>query len=116
MTTYFSKGYRKEKYENDLNKVYMEFERERKPDISRRTSFSAVKQFMLTNKKQLTELEFWDILKARTKGAEPVSDECILNQKDIKEILSHGNTCNRAIFLTLASSGRRIEGDPCDNA
>lgn len=108
MNTYFSNGHDMEKYENDLNKVYMVHEKKGKPYLSRRAYFSCIKQFMIANNKNLAGLDFWNILKARTKGAEPESDECILNKQDIKEILSHGNTLSRAMFLTLTSSGRRI--------
>jgi integrase len=108
MDTYFKHEKSLEKYENDLNKVYMTHEQNEKPLLSRRTWFSGIKQFMVSSDKRLKDLEFWGILKARTKGAEPASKENILNQNDIKEILSYGNTLNRAMFLMLASSGRRI--------
>jgi len=108
INTYFNNGNTLEKYENDLNKVYMIHEKNGKPYQSRRVYFSGIKQFMITYDKRLRDLEFWEILKNRVKGSEPVSDECILNKQDIKEILSHGNTLSRALFLTLTSSGRRI--------
>jgi integrase len=97
-----------EQYNNDLKKIYMIFEKKGKPDLSRRTFFNSIKQFMVYNNKKLKELDFWDILKIRTKGAEPSNDEAILNNKDIKTILSHGNTLSRCLYLMLASSGRRI--------
>ena len=105
--TYFDNGCTPEEYETDLRNVYSILYKKGRPDLSIRTFFNSVKQYMITNNKELRDLEFWDTLKARTRGAEPASDEAILNQKDIKTILSHGNALSRALFLMLASSGRR---------
>lgn len=97
-----------EQYNNDLRKVYhIQYEQGR-PDLSMRTFFNSIKQFMVSNNRYLKDLEFWDTLKNTTKGAGPASDEAILNAQDIKTILSHGNALSRALFLMLASSGRRI--------
>jgi integrase len=108
MDHYFKNGYTNDDYDNDLRKVYKIQQDRGRPDLSTRTYFNSIKQFMVTNDKTLKDLEFWDILKARTRGAEPDSDEAKLNQQDIKTILSHGNAKSRALFLMLASSGRRI--------
>jgi integrase len=108
METYFNKGIQLEKYEDDLQRVYMIHEENEKPLVSRRALFSAVKQFMIYNDKRLKDLDFWDTLKMRMKGAESATQNLILNPSDVKEILSHGNTCTRALFIILVSSGRRI--------
>lgn len=108
MNHYFNNGNTIEDYENDLLSVYTKIHKAGKPDLSIRTYFNAVKQFMITSDKRLKDLEFWENLKGRTRGAEPESDEAIFNAADIKTILSHGNACSRALFLMLASSGRRI--------
>jgi len=107
MNTYFN-SHTPEEYDDDLRKAYNIQQDNGRPDLSLRTWFNSIKQFMITNDKRLKDLEFWDTLKARTRGAEPDNDEAILNQKDIRQILSHGNACSRALFLMLASSGRRI--------
>ncbi len=108
INTYFNDDLTNEDYENDLRTVYDVVYENGRPLLSIRTFFNSIKQYMIANDKKLRDLEFWDILKARTKGAEPDNDEAILNQKDIKTIFSHGNTLSRAMFLMLASSGRRI--------
>lgn len=106
---YFQKKKKPDDYETDLNKAYLYYLNEKKKGyMAIRTYFSSVRQFMVSNDKKLKELEFWDILKARTQGAEPESEETILNAAKIKEILVHGDTCAKALFLMLASSGRRI--------
>ncbi|MCJ7570480.1 MAG: site-specific integrase [Candidatus Thermoplasmatota archaeon] len=98
-----------QEYDNDLRRAYVIQQKEHgRPELSMRTFFNSIKQFMVSNDKMFKDLDFWDTLKARTKGAEPKSDEAILNATDIKTILSHGNACSRALFLMLASSGRRI--------
>lgn len=106
MNTYMSKT--PEEYENDLRTVYTILDKDGKSNLSKRTFFIGIKQFMITHNKRLQDLEFWGDLMRRTRGAEPTSDETILNKKIIKQILSHGNTLSRALFLMLASSGRRI--------
>jgi len=108
METYFNNEKQLEKYEDDLLRVYMTLEKNNKPLISRRALFSAVKQFMIFHDKRLKDLDFWDTLKMRMKGAEPATQDLVMNPSDIKQILSHGNTCTRALFLILYSSGRRI--------
>ncbi len=117
MNTYFEDAYIKNekgekvlngRYDDDLIKIHQIQKEKGRPDLSTRTYFNSVKQFMVSNNKDFKDIEFWDILKARTRGAEPDSDEAILNANDIKTILAHGNACSRALFLMLCSSGRRI--------
>jgi len=95
-------------YDNDLRKIYKIQKEKGRPELSMRTFFNPIKQYMITNEKQLGNLEFWETLKTHVRGAEPENDEAILNASDIKTILSHGNACSRALFLMLTSSGRRI--------
>ncbi len=107
MNSYFSSDLNV--YEDDLIDVYNILKKEQKRKaLAIRTFFNGPKQFMFFYDKRLKDLDFWETLKARTKNAEPESDEAILNADDIKNILSHGNACSRALFLMLASSGRRI--------
>jgi integrase len=105
---YFRNGNTHEKIEADLRKIYTHYDKLGRPALSQRTFFNSVKQFMFSYDKSLKDLEFWDTLKQRSKGAEPSSDEAILNAADIKTILNHGNPCSKALYLILASSGRRI--------
>jgi len=94
--------------ENDLNKAYMMLEKQDVPLLSRKTFFNAIKQFLCTHNKQLRELDFWDILKAKVRGADPISDELVPNTTDLKTVLSHGNALSRAMFLIMSSNGCRI--------
>jgi len=105
MDTYFKT---EQDYDADLRRIYNHYQKKRRPMLSTRTFFNSIKQFMITNNKQLKDLDFWDTFKARTRGAEPANDEAILNAEDIRIILAHADTKSKALFLMLTSSGRRI--------
>jgi len=108
METYFQDN-NNEEIEEDLRKVYMQLDKIQRPLLSRRTYFNSIKQFFISNDKDFKDLEFWETLKTRLKGAEAESEEFIPNLKDLKTVLAHSNTLSRAMYLMLASSGRRIE-------
>ena len=94
-----------EQIENDIRKLYLKFVTEKKPPLSIRTFFNSVKQYLISNDKKIRDLEIWDTLKYSLKGSEAAGDDFVPNQKDIKTVLSHGNTLSRSMFLMLASSG-----------
>ena len=98
-----------EQIEEDIRRLYLKFVTEKKPPLSIRTFFNSVKQYLISNDKKIRDLEIWDTLKYSLKGSEAAGDDFVPNQKDIKAVLSHGNTLSRAMFTMLASSGRRIE-------
>jgi integrase len=108
MNTYFSSKKKLDTYEKDIRNVYMQQEKERKPHYSRKTYFNVIKLFLSHHDKRIKTMEIWDNIKGQLRGCEPESDEKIVNKNDIKTIISHGGTLQRAIFLMLASSGRRI--------
>lgn len=108
MNTYFNNGNTLETIEDDLRTVYHIENKKGRPKYSMKTFFAGIKQFLICNNKELKDIEFWESLKTQTKGCLPFYDKGILNNEDIKTILSHGNTLSRALFLMLASSGRRI--------
>ena len=106
---YFKNGRTDEQYEEDLRKEYFAQEETGRPLLSRRTFFTNIKCFMISQNRDLAFLEFWDTLKARMKGAEPQLTDYILTKDTIKQILSHGKVMDRALFLMMASSGRRSD-------
>jgi len=108
MGTYFNGNKTLDDYENDLNKAYMELDKQNIPLLSIRTHFNSIKQFMCTMDRECKKLDFWDTLKMRVRGADSISKEFIPNQKDIKSVLTHGNACSRAMYLIMASTGMRI--------
>jgi len=114
MNTYIQKN-TPEEIENDIQEIYLEFKKNQKPPLSIRTYFNSVKQFLISQDQKkngderIKDWEIWDTLKNALKGSESAGDDFVPNQKDIKTVLSHGNTLSRAMFLMLASSGRRIE-------
>lgn len=109
IVNYFSNGRTDEQYEDDLRKVYLEQEKAGRPLLSRRTFFTSIKCFMISQKRELALLEFWGNFNARMKGAEPQMSDFILTKDTIKQILSHGKVMDRVLFLMLVSSGRRID-------
>ena len=106
INTYFNETL--ESIENDLNKAYMQLDKQEVPLLSRRTFFNAIRQFLCTHDKKLKDLDFWDILKSKVRGADPISEELVPNTTDLKTVLSHGNTLSRAMYLMMASCGCRI--------
>ncbi len=108
MYTYFSKNKELNDVENDLNKLYMQMEKQHVPLLTRKTFFNSVKQFLCATDKRLKDLDFWDTLKSRMRGASPQSEKDIPNTSELRVALSHGNACSRAMFLMQATMGARI--------
>jgi integrase len=98
-----------EKYETDLRSTYMRLERSGRPLLAIRTYLNSVKQFMIWKDKSFRDFEFWETLKQRTRNSEPATTDEILNKEKIAQILEHSNVMSKAMFLMLASSGRRID-------
>jgi integrase len=108
INTYFDKNKTLEEYEDDLSKIYMMMEKNNVPLLTRKTFFNSVKQFQWTMDKRLKQLDFWDTLKTRTRGADPITEKFVPNAIDLKTVLSHGNTLSRAMYLIMTSTGCRI--------
>jgi integrase len=108
MNTYFSKKKKLSDFDNDLNRIYIQMEKQNVPLLTRKTFFNSVKQFLCTTDKRLKDLDFWDTLKNRMRGASPQSEKDVPNTSELRVVLSHGNTCSRAMFLMQASMGARI--------
>ena len=87
---------------------YMILEKNNVPLLTRRTFFDSVKQFLCTIDKRLKQLDFWDTLKIRVRGADPISEKFVPNALDLKTVLSHGNTLSRGMYLIMTSTGCRI--------
>jgi len=108
METYFTKDKKLDDYDNDLNKIYMQLNKQKVSLLTTRTFFNSVKQFFIATDKQLKQLDFWDTLKSRVRGADPISEKFQLNNQDIKTILSHADSCLRAGGLMMAATGCRL--------
>ncbi len=80
-----------------------------RPLKSTQTTVSAVKQFLCYHDKKIKELDLWDTISLRLKGAEPVSEDFIPEPEDIAKILQHLDVRGRAVVLMGTSSGMRIE-------
>ncbi|MBE3123126.1 MAG: site-specific integrase [Thermoplasmata archaeon] len=102
--TYFKNG---NDYEADISKFFMAIQD--LPSMSEKNRMNAVKQFLISNDRTIKDLEIWDTIRVRIRGAEPVSEETPLEQKDIYNILQYGDICSKAMFLMMSSSGMRME-------
>jgi len=79
-----------------------------KPPKTIRTALAAVKMFLLENDIEIPQ-KFWIKLRRRMKGTRAQTQETIPTNHQLKEILQHGETKARALFLLLSSSGMRIQ-------
>lgn len=101
--TYLNNG---NDYEEDVGKFYLSLEK-RSP-LTIRTYINAVKQFMTAMDKTTRQLEVWNTISSRLRGADRVSEEMALDQQDLRNILQYSNICSKAICMMMASSGCRI--------
>jgi|GEM_PF-2716722 len=108
MDTYFTSGFTPEDYQDDLERVWEHFGAIKKPMLSRRNYFTAVKAFLIWGDKRLKDLEFWEELGKRVKGAEPSTEESPFNRDQLRDVLIHGDIRAKALFLVACSSGKRI--------
>jgi len=51
---------------------------------------------------------FWDDVRNLSPGTATTNDVIVSSQKELKEILTHANTRQRAIFMTMITSGTRL--------
>ncbi|MCJ7570962.1 MAG: site-specific integrase [Candidatus Thermoplasmatota archaeon] len=70
-------------------------------------SMGIIKVFLSENYADLP-VKVWKDLRNRTKGSRSVVEDYIPTREDLKKVLSHGNAMERAMFMTLLSSGMRI--------
>ncbi len=78
-----------------------------KPPKTIKTNLAAVKSFLMEYEIEMSN-GFWKKLSKRTKGSRAVMIDNPLGNYQLKEILQHGETKARALFLIVSSSGMRI--------
>ena len=78
-----------------------------KPPYSRNAIISCVKMYFMRNGVDISEL-FWKDLKKSGRGKRAVSREKVPTNQELRRILTHGGTLERACFLMGSSSGMRI--------
>lgn len=109
--TYLPKGKGKytesdlEKYEKDVKKFWQSINTA--PPNTIKSMMACVKVFLMDSYVDLPG-KLWKDLRNRTKGTRGVIDDYVPVREDLKKLLSHGNAQERAMFLTLISSGMRI--------
>jgi len=100
--TYF-KG--KQDYESDIKKFLQKIGNS--PPKTIRGSIAAIKSFMGENDIELSR-KFWKKQQGRIKGKRAWTEDNVPTVEQLQKILTHANTLQRGIVLTLVSSGMRI--------
>ena len=96
---------KKNEYEEDVIK-YWELLKRQAP-TSRNSKLWTIKSFLDHNGIEIKTIFYREILDSiKEKGT--ITQDNVLSTDDIKKILSHCNEKNKAIILTLASSGMRV--------
>lgn len=94
-------------YENDVTDFWEYLNNENYAPKTVRTFIACIRVFLQDNRIELDTI-VWRRMVRRGNGSSTVATDKIPTHKMLKEILSHGNTMSRAIFLTQSSSGLRI--------
>jgi len=100
--TYIRKG---RNYEKDIEKFWKVHSL--RPPKTRNQTLSAVRMFLEENDIEIKN-KFWKKLRGRAKGKRALTQDKVPTNEELKEILHQGNINNRAFFLTLATSGMRV--------
>jgi len=75
--------------------------------VSKKLMLNTVKAFLDENEVVLSK-KVKKLLKAKIKRSKPATLDIVPSPKELKEILQHGETKARALFLLLSSSGMRV--------
>ena len=96
-------------FENDVTKFWLTLKE--LPPNTIYSYLACIRVFLSDNYIDLPN-KFWKKFKTRTKGSRAVVEDIVPTRKQFKKMLSHGNALERAMVLTLISSGIRI-GELC---
>lgn len=96
-------------YEKDIGEYFLHLKNEKFPLKSIRTYMNGIKQFLKSLDRATANLEIWETVSARVRGAEKSYDETPLDKYDLNNILTYSNDVwERAVFTMMASTGCRI--------
>jgi len=79
------------------------------PPMTKRSAMSIIKKYLCKYDKTIKELDIWDTVAFRLRGAEPISEEYIPETNDLKKIMLHMDIRTKAVALIAVSSGMRID-------
>ena len=102
--TYFKT---KQNYEDHIEKYYFYLQKNF-TTLALKIKINILKMFFATYDKSTKELDIWDTIAMRTKGAAKEGEELPLEKTELKKIMEYSDEMGRAAFLVLASSGMRI--------
>ncbi|MCK5261063.1 MAG: site-specific integrase [Thermoplasmatales archaeon] len=103
---YFIKSKSLNDYENDVWKFFQALKG--KPPKSIRHNISVIRSFLEWNEIE-PKKKLWKTINNRIHGTRAVTIDAVPTNRELKEILQHGTTKDRALFLCSSSSGMRIE-------
>lgn len=101
--SYFNNGH---DYEKDISKYYLTIES--MPPMTKKNRINAIRQFFGTMDRTTKDLEIWDTISYRLRGADKISEETPLDVNDLRKILQYGDIGAKAMFLIMSTSGCRI--------
>lgn len=96
-----------EKHREDLMKFLGSDYVKNVTKLTTKSILNAVLQFIQSNDIELPK-SFKKIITTQTKNARPVTQDKILEQRQLREVIMSGDLLERAMFSCLASSGMRV--------
>jgi len=103
--TYFDE---KRDYKQDVTVFWQHLMSDNRPPLSIKQKLMVIKLFLEENDIVIPK-KTWKNFKRRVKGTRARTTDRVPTNKELKEILTHGNAMKRALFLMAASTGIRID-------
>lgn len=80
-----------------------------KPPMTKRAFINTVQRFLIKNNKILRDLDIWDTIRVRLKGATGITEDYIPDNEELKKILLHTDIRTKTVSLIAITSGMRID-------
>jgi integrase len=94
-------------YERDIKKYWLHQIKQNRAPKTITSRVNTIKLLLIQNKIELDN-SVWMNIRRRGKGNQPITEDLAPSTSQLKEILQHATINDKALFLTLFSSGIRI--------
>ena len=94
-------------YERDIKKYWLHQIKQNRAPKTITSRVNTIKLLLIQNRIKLDD-SFWMNIRHRGKGNQPITEDLAPSTSQLKEILQYATINDKAIFLTLFSSGIRI--------
>jgi len=94
-------------YERDIKRYWLHQIKQDRAPKTITSRINTIKLLLIQNRIKLDD-SFWTNRRRRGKGNQPITEDTAPSTEQIKKILQHAKINDKAIFLTLLSSGMRI--------